>query len=282
VPPALDDVAARALGLPVRGPLLTTPAAVAAALEHAGERMHGFDATEPVALDATVLAGLADTGYVSRVAAETEPPDVRSPWPRVVAAGAALLVVALLATGTWAVAHALGTQTAAAPPASSPSTGAGSDSVPTGARVPIAGVKDFDPDGNGSENPAQVRFAIDGNPDTAWHTVTYFNRPDLGGLKPGVGLLVDLGVSTEVGAVRLRLVGHGTSLELRAAAQRGAQADDYVTVAHADHVGDLVTLRPDEGPLHVRYLLIWLTELPLAPNGVDYQGGVAEIEVYRS
>ena len=34
--------------------------------------------------------------------------------------------------------------------------------------------------------------------------------------------------------------------------------------------------------LHARYLLLWLTELPLAPDGVDYQGGVAEVEVFRS
>ena len=75
------------------------------------------------------------------------------------------------------------------------------------------------PPGNGTENPAQVKLAWDGNPTTAWHTVTYFRRPDLGGLKPGVGLLVDLGSPQTVGAVRLRLVGHGTSVQLRAAAQ---------------------------------------------------------------
>ena len=246
--------------------------------------MRGFDATEPVVLDAAMLAELADTGYGARVADEVEPPpEPRSAGPRIVAGVLAVLAVAILALGTFVVGRALGDRPAGAatttPPASPPS---GGDSAPTGARVPIATVVDFDPDGNGTENPDQVRFATDGNPATAWHTVTYFKRPDLGGLKPGVGLLVDLGLSTEVGAVRLRLVGHGTSVELRAAAKRGAQADDYVTVAHADHVGVLVTLRPDEGPLRVRYLLIWLTSLPLAPDGVDYQGGVAEIEVYRS
>jgi len=282
VPAALDDVAARVFGLPGRSAPLTTRAEVAAALERVSEKMARFDATEPVALDAAVLAELADTGYGARVAAETEPPaDRRAVGPRLLAAVVAALLVALVGLGAWVVSRALDDRPAVAS-TTGPSGSASATAPPTGARVPIASVRDFDPDGNGTENPDQVRYAYDGNPSTAWHTVTYYNRPDLGGLKPGVGLIVDLGVSTQVGAVRVRLVGHGTSLELRAAAQEGARADDYVTVAHADNVGALVTLRPDEQPMHVRYLLLWLTELPLAPNGVDYQGGVAEIEVFRS
>ena len=42
-------------------------------------------------------------------------------------------------------------------------------------------------------------------------------NPKLGGLKSGVGLLVDLGKPTEVGQVRLTLLGSPTSLQILAA-----------------------------------------------------------------
>ncbi len=58
----------------------------------------------------------------------------------------------------------------------------------------LAGVKDFDPFGDPpEENPDQAGNAIDGKQATAWTTLTYRGRPTLGGLKPGVGLVVDLG-----------------------------------------------------------------------------------------
>ncbi len=291
VPAVLDDIAARALGLG-RGAAPAGAAELVAELEAAGRQMRHFDASEPVELDAEQLAGLVDTGYVDRVRAElggqqrptaSVPPSPRG--HRLAVAGwlAGIASAALVAAGLWVFAHAdapvaAPRHTSSAPP--SPSTA--SSAAPTGAIVPIVSVKDFDPPpGNGTENPNQVKLAWDGNPTTAWHTVTYLHRPDLGGLKPGVGLLVDLGSPQTVGAVRLRLVGHGTSVQLLAGAQPGTVLDDFTLVAKADDAGQLVTLRPTL-PLHQRYLLIWLTVLPLAPDGVDYQGGIADIEVHSS
>ncbi len=292
VPQALDDIAARALDLTARGTPLGTAGDVAAALEAAGHRMRHFDASEPVDLDAEQLAQLVDTGYVERVTAELAN-DPRRPvtgTPRrhrlaLVGWVTGLVAVALVGSGLWLVGRPAPATTARPGSSSSsgPTSSAAASAEPTGALVPIAAVKDFDPppDGNGTENPDQVRLAWDGNPKTAWHTVTYFKRANLGGLKAGVGLLVDLGSLQTVGAVRLTLVGHGTSVELRVAAQYGPSADDYARVAEATATGEVVTLRP-QLQQQTRYLLIWLTKLPLAPDGVNYSGGVAEIEVHRS
>jgi hypothetical protein len=284
VPAALDEVASRALGLPCRGGPLDTPADVVTALELAGEHMRDFDATGPLELDPEVLAGLADTGYLARVTAESQEAVARTPsrrGPALVAVVVAVALVVLGLAGWFGLSSAPGHPHRAAPATRTRGTPS-AQAEPTGALVAIRVVKDFDPDGNGTENPDQVRFAVDGNPRTAWHTVLYFNRPDLGGLKPGVGLLLDLGSAQEVGAVRLLLVGHGTSVELRASPTTySASADGYLPIASADHVGALVTLRPQQ-PVKVRYLLIWLTSLPLAPDGVNYQGGIAEIEVHSS
>ncbi|MBU6314883.1 MAG: serine/threonine protein kinase [Acidobacteria bacterium] len=55
----------------------------------------------------------------------------------------------------------------------------------------IAGVRSFDPDGDGTENDEMLPLLTDGDPNTAWHTVCYEDRY-LGG-KGGVGVVADLG-----------------------------------------------------------------------------------------
>ena len=57
--------------------------------------------------------------------------------------------------------------------------------------VAIAGVRSFDPDGDGTENDEMLPLLTDGDPNTAWHTVCYEDRY-LGG-KGGVGVVADLG-----------------------------------------------------------------------------------------
>jgi hypothetical protein len=162
----------------------------------------------------------------------------------------------------------------AAPPSRTPSP----SGTPSGVRVPISGVTDFDPLADPpEENPGLARLAIDGKPGTAWHTVTYRGNPKLGGLKSGVGLLVDLGKRTTVGQVRLQLDGRPTSLDILAAPRASSaptSTDGLTTVASAKDAGTdvRVTLR---SRVTTRWLVVWLTSLPPAPGG--YQGRIAEI-----
>ena len=59
--------------------------------------------------------------------------------------------------------------------------------------------RDFDPEADPpEENPDEAPNAIDGDAATSWTTSTYRGDPALGGLKPGVGLMVDLGKDQEV------------------------------------------------------------------------------------
>jgi hypothetical protein len=262
VPDALDDVAARALGLAGRGEPLRTPAEVARALEAAGARVRR-----------TVAAPDADDGP----GAATDAPPAR-PGRRPTATGVAatLLAGAVLVVATAAGLRTVGVGSTAPPPAPSP-TAASPSPTALGRAVTVLSVRDFDPDGNGEENPDEAPLAVDGDPGTAWRTLRY-TRPELGGDKPGVGLLLDLGRVTQVGAVRLELVGRGTSVELRAASSASEASADYIAVAEASGAGDLVTLRPDPA-VQARFLLIWLTRLP--PEGDGFRGGVAGIEVMR-
>lgn len=79
----------------------------------------------------------------------------------------------------------------------------------------IVEVRDYDPDGDGAENPAAVDRAVDGDPATAWSSETYATR-DLGGIKAGVGLVVTLRDPTPVSEVALDGAA-GTDVEIRVA-----------------------------------------------------------------
>ena len=114
--------------------------------------------------------------------------------------------------------------------------------------------------------------AVDGDLSTAWHTLLY-KQQDLAP-KHGVGLVLDLGSAQSIGAVRVDLVGTGTTVQLRTAATLGAQPADYTLLGTATDAGALVTVRA-KTPVKARYVLVWLTRLPATSGG--YRGGVAEV-----
>jgi murein biosynthesis integral membrane protein MurJ len=163
--------------------------------------------------------------------------------------------------------------------------GSGSTSPPAAGLTPlrIRGATSFDPPpkGSGDENPAEVPLAIDGNPSTTWNTLTYYGGPRLGGIKPGVGLVLDLGSVETVRGVRLTLVGSPTTLQIRTApasasvAPRGS-ANDYALAGSAVNAATnpLVTF---QHPVRTRFVLVWLTSLPAVLGG--YEGKVAEVQV---
>ena len=140
-------------------------------------------------------------------------------------------------------------------------------------------VRDFNPEGDGPENPDRVRLATDPGPDlsTAWTTSLYRGSPYLGGLKRGVGLLIDLGRPLPVRAVRLVLTTAGANVELRAGNTPGPDAYNLSLVASVTRSGTLVTLSPSR-PTTARYWVVWFTRLPAVPGG--FQEGVADLEAY--
>ena len=150
--------------------------------------------------------------------------------------------------------------------------------------LPVRDVASFDPPplGSGDENPDAARLAIDGDPETAWETMTYYGTPALGGQKEGVGLVVDLGHAQPVSVVDVVLGAPGTSLELRAAppgvvTPPVASAGDYALVSSRRDVGPSTRIRLDR-QVRTQFLLVWLTSLPAETAG-SYKGRIAEIKV---
>jgi putative peptidoglycan lipid II flippase len=152
------------------------------------------------------------------------------------------------------------------------------------ATLKVAKIADFDPKadgGSGAENDGDAKLAVDGDPATVWRTEKYRSAA-LGGLKPGVGLVLDLGSVRTVTGVRLTLekAGNGVAAKVPAGAADAAPmstVQSWQTVAEAQDAGTAVDLRPGS-TLQTRFLLVYLTSLPKVGSGV-YRGGVAEIVV---
>jgi len=216
-------------------------------------------------------AGEPDEDWETSGNGWTDDPPGRS-WFRlaVVVAAVVLVVVAVV------VAFNLGRGSGVLEeePEASPSAESSAPAEP----LRIASVSDFDPAGDGSENPDSAALAIDGDPQTAWPTVTYYDPLEL--QKPGVGLLVDLGEPAEVSEVSVSFLTTPTDLEILAAGDGAdaapTSADDLQRVARQTGAGNRATLDLDE-PVTTRYLVVWLTKLPAADGG--FRGQVAEIVV---
>jgi hypothetical protein len=169
------------------------------------------------------------------------------------------------------------TKTSAPPPSSAPPAASGTP-------VKIAGAKDFDPEpkGNGEEHPEDVGNTYDGKASTTWTTMSYKKRPDLGGTKPGVGIIYDLGSVTDVAKVTVGLVGEGTSLELMIPkadpAVSAPAVSGWKSVAALKDQGPQAVLTPTE-PIKTQYVLVWLTSLP--KDGSSYRGEISEVSIQK-
>ncbi len=130
-----------------------------------------------------------------------------------------------------------------------------------------------------------AHLAIDGDPATVWKTLTYLNNPEFGGLKPGAGLVLDLGSEVLVGHVTLLLDNEPNALQLMVPNQADPAADrppmgtvgEWRVVAQNPEAGREVTLTPDE-PVTTRWVMVYFTKLPPVGTAL-YRSGIAEATV---
>jgi O-antigen/teichoic acid export membrane protein len=229
----------------------------------------------------------------ARPPARQEPPPPRR--PRMPAAAKAALATGAMAvlvaatgvgwilthprTGAHATASAQAPASTQSPASAQPSTPA---SAPPSALVTVRALKpvsasSFDPYGDGQgENSHLAPLAIDASTATAWHT-DWYTTARFGNLKPGTGLLLDMGRKVTITAVRLWLgSAHGADLQLRAG-DTTSVLKDLVPVARAANAGDQVGLQLTR-PVHARYVLIWLTKLP-PDNSGTFQASVFNVKL---
>jgi eukaryotic-like serine/threonine-protein kinase len=167
-----------------------------------------------------------------------------------------------------------GTTAASSAPASAPS------SAPVaGAPVPVAGASIFNPFGDGeSENDDDVDLSADGDPGTGWSTVTYRGSAAFGNLKPGVGVVYDLGGEQTLAGVTIATGTPGATVEVRAGNSPDDDLDAFSTAATGQLTGtDDLTFG---APVTTRYLLVWVTGLVETDDG--FSADLTEVTVHAA
>ncbi|MGY1848090.1 hypothetical protein [Blastococcus sp. SYSU DS1021] len=140
----------------------------------------------------------------------------------------------------------------------------------------IAAAQVFDPFGDGEpENDRAVPLSYDGDPATTWSTLNYRGSPAFGNLKPGVGVLYDLGGAEDLSGVTIQTALPGATVEVRTAETAGGALDDFAVAANGtlEQTTDLAF----DDPVTARYVLVWLTGLVDSPDGFSAQ--LAEVEI---
>ncbi|AWT44289.1 MULTISPECIES: protein kinase family protein [Streptomyces] len=209
------------------------------------------------------------------------PPPLQSRTGKALKWAVSALLIAALGLGSWQLADALMDQGRSDDTNQTQTTDGNDkngDQIRPAKPISISGARDFDPFGDGSEKPSDIGKTYDGDPSSYWQTDFYLSE-DFGRLKSGVGIIYDLGKVQDVGKVTVTFLGN-TSVELRSAGEKATveptSIDAFSKVAEGS--GATVELKPGK-PLKTRYLLVWLTKLPLQTDDGKWRGRLADVKV---
>lgn len=157
--------------------------------------------------------------------------------------------------------------------------------APTEATITEDDIRVVDPPTGSRNNTEGVELVVDGNASTGWSTATYYNDPKFGNLKPGMGILIDLGEAREVTSVRVQMTSAGATVGLLAGdedpgdSSEGDQAivDDFTVLAEPVEDAD-TNIELQAGGQSTRYLVVWVTELP--PTSGGFKLTISDIIVF--
>jgi eukaryotic-like serine/threonine-protein kinase len=155
--------------------------------------------------------------------------------------------------------------------------GGGGEQAVDARPVEIASGRDFDPSGDGEEHSGEAALAFDGDPTSAWITEGY-NSSDMD--KEGVGYEFDLGDTFDVTGITIETSFPGWTFELYGSEESFTSAPTEGRLASTDGEDTFQAELTTEVELEqetVRYVLVWLTELP--SDGSDYRGSIAEAQI---
>jgi eukaryotic-like serine/threonine-protein kinase len=129
----------------------------------------------------------------------------------------------------------------------------------SGASVHLRGVAGYDPQGDGQEHNELAALATDGSTATSWTTETYGSQ-QFGGLKDGVGLVLDAGSSVKLADLKVTTPTSGFTAEIQSG---NSSTGGFTTDSSAQAVNGATTFTLDGKT--ARYYVVWITQLP--PEG---------------
>ncbi|MGH3646919.1 MAG: protein kinase family protein [Micromonosporaceae bacterium] len=214
--------------------------------------------------------------------------ELRPVWKKLGVGVAGLLAIALagLLVGTGLVGTGLFANGGTRPDATT-TTGAGNDepggvgdTESTAIKLRPEMVRLVDSEGGDRTEGDGIEFAVDGDPATGWATDEYKSK--LRTVKPGMGLLVNLGEPAQLGSINLTLSAPDATVSILAGDEdfgdnmAGDQriVKEYQTVAGPKQVETSAKI-----PVNVKaqYVLIWITDLPTYEG--QFQIEIKEIQV---
>ena len=233
---------------------------------------------EPFDVLADDVSGTGERGYA---VAGTEAPAGRR---RLVVVGLTLLALGVvIALAYWFGSSVLSVAGSVDDvKGSTPSAGASADTSEkpaapaAGDPIAITSGSVYDPFGDGDpDHPEDVPLSFDGDPATDWKTYQYKGSTAFGGLKPGVGVVYDLGDEKSLASVTLKAGLPGSTVEIRTGSAPDGDLDSFA-VAATGTVKDGTDLSFDK-PVTARYVLVWITGL--VPVDKSFQADLAEVTI---
>jgi serine/threonine protein kinase len=225
------------------------------------------------------------TGPYTDAGPATEETETSTPRRRLLVIGLPLLaLVVVIGLALWigntllSVTGSVDDNVGSTPSAGASSSSSAAEEEPVTAGEPIepAAADVFDPFGDGEpENNGDVPLSSDGDPATAWSTLNYRGSPAFGNLKPGVGVLYDLGSEQQLAGVTVTSTTPGATVEIRIGDAPDGPLDSYATAGSGTIEG--TTEFTFDEPATARYVLVWITGL--VEGGEGFSADLAEVSI---
>ena len=146
--------------------------------------------------------------------------------------------------------------------------------------LPIVGIADFDPEGDGTEHSSEVKRIVDDDPSgSAWSSETYASATF--GNKNGVGFYVETDGQVEAGSLALRLSEPGASVAVYSAPGELSAPEDlggWRQVAEQSNLPREAELGLSDAGESAFYL-VWFQRLPASDAGSGYRVEVSDLKL---
>ncbi|MFJ7075274.1 protein kinase family protein [Streptomyces sp. NPDC098781] len=197
----------------------------------------------------------------------TPPPPLQSRTGKALKWAVSALLIAALGLGSWQLADALMDQGNKSEDNNRTQTtddgDKGSDNTKPAKPLAITDAQEYVAEGD-AQHPGDVDLTYDDSTSTGWRTNSYQDGPEIV-IKPGVGIVYDLGSDQEVSAatLSLRYGGNHTTVKLYAT----DSLDSSTPLSSMKQLGEATTNATSakvtvDKPVKSRYVLVWLTAMP--------------------
>ncbi|MFE9631699.1 protein kinase family protein [Streptomyces sp. NPDC006463] len=214
------------------------------------------------------------------------PPPLQSRTGRALKWGVAALLIAALGLGSWQLADTLlghGTQKGNSGTSNTTADTGEHGEKPDTSPLEIKGAQEYFPDGK-PQNAEDVANTYDKDVSTYWRTKSFFDGPEMK-IKDGVGIVYDLGSEHEVAtaSIALKYGGPHTTLTLYATDSKTPKGSVGSMAKIAGTTTSETTLQlTAEKPVKTRYVLLWITAMPNAPqdefSGPGYKQAITDVK----